>query len=712
MEFPKTLYQPEKFKEHLVLTAEQKEAVRNITLGIEEVDEAIRLMAVDDVTRTLENGHPLNRIITNQNGDVSGYIACEDFVPHEAYIKYFGTSGQAGRNLLQEVPAFFEYAKQQGYTKLDFHGWNERLNHVLEHFGFNRLRTDAMGGFSVDFYEKVLVEQKTPDIVSEERKSAFEKKYLSKLDQEYQQTLKTFSEENRPKKEQAIDESFQQLGGRLASVEDSEFGDRQKAILKLKLARYFQKNETCDVNTLFDAINETPKYLNTDKGSLYRLFEVHQLKTLEKTAEIRKQRAEMNGNEAYNPYESLLTTKSGNYHLARLLNMPHLQEESEYMNHCVGTSDSYVNKMRRGEVEILSFRQAPKFNQTTQKFEIDKPLITIEYNRQTNTIEQMKKNDDKYLEKDDPYFTDVIDALKQLRTTETDTGELRNFTKISASELENIKVADYNILTEQGEVSFRDFDPDRNIFILKTGVMEITPDITKEDAVKIIRITEGIKCEPEQLALREDEITENTKIYIGQLSKEIFQANLEHIYSSFPEGRIEKVNLGIGGQTKDEFKKEIKKDFQINSYAESMLDNPDFEKQLYENPEAPREQWILKKPEQLNLVKLKVGDLGFTKNPTTDELYAKAEEFGLELCPAEVGPQLRLKYAEVFNREQPMGEYLRIAMKSVAGSYDYPFIFGVSRFGGGLWLVDGWTDPGIKWSLGREFVFRLRKLET
>jgi hypothetical protein len=709
MEFPKTLYQLEKTKEHLVLTAYQKEAVRNITLGIEEVDESIRMMAVDDVEQTLENGHPLNRLITNPEGETAGYIACEDFVPHEAYIKYFGTSGQAGRNLLQEVPAFFEYAKQQGYTKLNFHGWNERLNHVLEHFGFTRLRTDSMGGFSADFYEKVLVKQKTQEDVSEERKLAFEKKYLAKLEQEYQQTLQTFSADNRPKKEQIINEAYQALSSRLANTENLEFGDRQKAILKLKLARYFQKNETCDTNTLLDAITETPKYLNTDKGSLHKLFEVHEQKTIEKIAELRKQRAEMSGNEAYNPYESLFTTKSGNYHVARLLNMPHLQEESEYMNHCVGTSDSYVNKMRRGEVEILSFRQAPKFNQTTHKFEIDKPLITIEYNRQTNTIEQMKKNNDEYLKKDDPYFQDVIDALKQLRTTETDTGELRNFSKISASELGNIQVADYSILTEQGEIYFRDFNPDDNIFILKTGKMEITSETSKEDAVKIIRIVEGIKCVSEQIALSQNEITENTKIYIGQLSKEVLQTNIEHIYTTFPEDKIEKGSLGIGGKTKDESKKEIKEKFKLGLYAESMLDNPDFEKQLYENTDASREQWILKKPEQLDLIKLTVGALGFTKNPTTDELYAKAEEFGLEICPAEVGPRLRIKYSEVFKKEQPMNEYLRVAMKQIAGSDGNPAIFSVGRRGDGLWLGGIWAYPSRGWGLDDGFVFRHRK---
>ena len=712
MEFSKTIYQLEKNKERLVLTNEQKEAVRNITLDIEEVDESIRLMAVDDVAHTLENGHPLNRVITDPKGNTTGYIACEDFVPHEAYVKYFGTTGQIGRNLFQEIPAFFEYAKQQGYTKLNFHGWNDRLNHVLEHFGFQRLRTDEMGGFSADFYEKTLIEQKTSEVVSEERKLAFEKKYLNKLDQEYHQTLKTFSKDNLLKKEQVINEAFQSLNNRLSNTENFEYGNRQKAILKLKLARYFQKNEICDLNTLLDAIIETPKFLNTDKGSLHKLFEVHEQKTIEKIAEMRKQRAEMSGDEKYNPYESLFTTKSGKYIMARLLNMPHLQEESDFMNHCVGTSDSYVSKMRRGEVEILSFRHAPKINPATQKFEVDKPIITVEYNRQTNTIEQMKKNGDEYLKKDDPYFNDIIEALKQLRTTATDTGELRNFTKISSSELQNIEVKDYHILTEQGEVSFHDFDLNDNIFILKTGKMEIMPSTSKEDAVKIIRIIKGIECQPNQIAYNQNEITENTKIYIGRLSKEIIQSGIEHIYASFPEGKIEKGILEIGGKTKDELKKEIKEKFQIISYAESMMDNPDFEKQLYENTNAPREQWILKKPEQLNLVKLKVGDLGFTNNPTIDELYKKAEELGLELCPAEVGPHLRLKYPEVFHREQPLNEYLRVAMKQIADFDGYPRIFDVHRYDDGLWLDSYWTGPGSEWDLDREFVFRRRKLET
>jgi hypothetical protein len=218
-------------------------------------------------------------------------------------------------------------------------------------------------------------------------------------------------------------------------------------------------SETIDVNVLFDAIIETPNFINTDKGSLFRLLEIHEEKTLQKIAEIRKQKAEIKGNEKFNPYEALFETKSGNYYMARLLNMPHLEEESQYMNHCVGTSDSYVNKIKRGEVEIFSFRNVSKINHDTQKLGKDTPIITIEYNLKTKIIEQMKKNSDKYLNQNDLYFNDIIDALKQLRKTKTDTGELRDFKQISSNELQNFEVKDYNILTENGEISFRDFDP-------------------------------------------------------------------------------------------------------------------------------------------------------------------------------------------------------------------------------------------------------------
>ena len=62
---------------------------------------------------------------------------------------------------------------------------------------------------------------------------------------------------------------------------------------------------------------------------------------------------------------------------------------------------------------------------------------------------------------------------------------------------------------------------------------------------------------------------------------------------------------------------------------------------------------------ELNLVVLSVTALGFgADGGTLADIHARALRLGFELCPEEVGPQLRLQY---FN--QPVGEFLHVAMK-------------------------------------------------
>lgn len=692
-----TLYTPEKKKGHINLGEKEKNDIRNITLGIEEVDETIRSKALEDVINTLENGHPLNRILKEEDG-ITGYIACEDFILKEAYIKYLGTTRKTGRNLLQEIPAFLEYAKQQGYTKLNFHGWNDRLNHILERYGFNRLRTDNMNDFSVDFYEKSLVEEKSVEDISEARKKAFEQKYINKINQEYQQTLATFKEENKQKKEQLINEIFDVLSRRLNSQEGFPFAERQKAVLKLKLARHFQNNETIDINVLFDAIVETPNFINTDKGSFYRLFEIHEQKTLQKIAEIRKERAEINGDEKFNPYEALFETKSGNYYMAKLLNMPHLKEESSYMNHCVGTSDSYINKIKKGEVEIISFRNSPSINKENNKLEGDIPIITIEYNLKTKIIEQMKKKDDKYLNKEDPCFDDVVDALKQLRKTKTDGGELRDFLKINESELNNFNVKAYHLLTENGEIHFHDFDPNSDVFVLKMGYMGIDPSTSKEDASKIMKIVGSIEVNPDQISYNPNEINENTKAYIGEWNPEIMNQIPESVtllYESFPEKKILRRSIELTTKTPLEYSQElVKNGFNISPDGQDMLNKLD----------------SLKQSENINIVSFSSAQLGFPflNNITREEVYNRAKEFNLELCPPQVGPELRLGYID-----QPNNNYLKVVMEPISNNYGDICLFEVNRRGSvsDSWLTcsEGRMDTYLNWKNTDEFVFRFKK---
>ena len=205
------------------------------------------------------------------------------------------------------------------------------------------------------------------------------------------------------------------------------------------------------------------------------------------------------------------------------------------------------------------------------------------------------------------------------------------------------------------------------------------------------------ECSKEQIAHTPNEIGKNTKAYVGKLEPGIFQKlpeNFEHIYTSFPDKKIHRENVEVGGKTANELEHELEKaSINISDYARDMLHSPDF------NPS--------KKTESTTLIRLTVADLGFAQNATIDQIYKRAEEIGLELCPAEIGPEYRLKYLN-----QPMDEWLLIGMKQIADRYGYPDVFRLERRDVGLCLSFLWAKPSHEWFSDFKFVFCLRKVES
>jgi hypothetical protein len=63
-------------------------------------------------------------------------------------------------------------------------------------------------------------------------------------------------------------------------------------------------------------------------------------------------------------------------------------------------------------------------------------------------------------------------------------------------------------------------------------------------------------------------------------------------------------------------------------------------------------------------------------------IYSRAEQFGLGLAPAEVGPALRLHYFD-----QPIGEFLHVGMKPITTWTGEPGIFVVANGGARLILI-------------------------
>lgn len=204
-----------------------------------------------------------------------------------------------------------------------------------------------------------------------------------------------------------------------------------------------------------------------------------------------------------------------------------------------------------------------------------------------------------------------------------------------------------------------------------------------------------LECSKEQIAHNAVEINMDTRAYLGTLESGIFDRvkkySIEHVFTSFPEGKIRYKEIRIGGKPSEQLEKELKeKKIIVTDYAQDLLRSKEFA--------------TLKNRERIQLVRLKVRDLGFKNGATTQEIYQKAAELGLDLCPAEVGPNLRFQYME-----QPLGEYFWVAMKQIADRDRGPSVFGLVHGTDGLWLSGGWAEPGGRWYPGDEFVFCLRK---
>ena len=70
------------------------------------------------------------------------------------------------------------------------------------------------------------------------------------------------------------------------------------------------------------------------------------------------------------------------------------------------------------------------------------------------------------------------------------------------------------------------------------------------------------------------------------------------------------------------------------------------------------------------------------------------------MCPAEVGPQLRLQYLD-----QPLGEFLAIAMAPISNYAREPILFLVGNGGAGLLLASRTGAPDTKMSTTVDLVF-------
>jgi hypothetical protein len=205
-----------------------------------------------------------------------------------------------------------------------------------------------------------------------------------------------------------------------------------------------------------------------------------------------------------------------------------------------------------------------------------------------------------------------------------------------------------------------------------------------------------LNCTREQIVQGTEEITEKTKVYIGKWNIDTYNAiknysNIQHFYESFPDKPIfmKTIETDPNIQTPEEARQAIlAKGCKIYTYADQILEKTPFSKEK----------------KSYDLVSFTVEQLGFPQGAKLRDIYAKAKELGLELCPAEVGPLLRLQYTN-----QPDNNYLRIAMEPISDADGNPTLFLVLRGDGEFWLDDSRGYSGHEWISDYQFVFLRRK---
>lgn len=202
------------------------------------------------------------------------------------------------------------------------------------------------------------------------------------------------------------------------------------------------------------------------------------------------------------------------------------------------------------------------------------------------------------------------------------------------------------------------------------------------------------ECTKDQIAHTPDEVNEHTVAYVGTWNVVIFNkikdySNITHLYESFPDKKIfmQTLETDPSIQTPEQMEARLKeKSIYISDGLKDILYKNEFNKNQ----------------KQYDLVKFTVAQLGLSSGATTEEIYARAEEFGLKLCPAEVGPRLRLVYHGK--------EWFLIAMKQIAGRRGYSGVFNLCSDGVRLLLHAHVTELANQWGAHDGFVFlRSRK---
>lgn len=137
----------------------------------------------------------------------------------------------------------------------------------------------------------------------------------------------------------------------------------------------------------------------------------------------------------------------------------------------------------------------------------------------------------------------------------------------------------------------------------------------------------------------------------------------------------------IGGLTKSQLIQKLQQhSIMMNEYAEKLFYNDNFTTSDFTC--------------SVKTVELTVGDLGFPEGTTMPQIIERARKVGLNLCPLELGPHMRLQYLDQpegylgkpsFQHQAPYGS-ITIVSERLTQDDDFLEGFYLRRIDGVLWV--------------------------
>jgi hypothetical protein len=186
-------------------------------------------------------------------------------------------------------------------------------------------------------------------------------------------------------------------------------------------------------------------------------------------------------------------------------------------------------------------------------------------------------------------------------------------------------------------------------------------------------------------------------MYYLNLYLELWSDHKMRIYPDFPS--ITRT-IEVGGLTKSQLIKKMQQHaILMNEYGERLFADDKFTTSVIKY--------------SLKIVELTVMELGFPDGATTAQLFKRASEYGLELCPLELGPHLRLEYLDqpegfsgkTSQQNQAPSGSITIASEILSEDEYFPKGFYLRRINGVLWLRGYIADHLHVWKPEDHFIF-------